>query len=287
MQAWFIFALFSVFAIAGSELSQKISLTQKANISAITNNFFVWTLQGIGGLLIAIILRQFEFSLSSTQLCKLGAVALVYFLGGTSFYTSYKGNSPSISIVLGTVSVIISTTLGIAFLGEGKSIEKFVGIAIILFAIIIANYQKKEKFSKFNLFALLGGLCFGTAYTLDKSFVLKIPPAMYVALLCFSVAIVSAILKGKHIIKEAKVLKLPNFYPMFSSACFGTLFNFFTFRAYSLGGNVGVIDAMNNSNVFIVILLEMLLLKDRTNLTRKIMAAMLVGVGVWILSGVR
>jgi len=273
--------------MACAELSQKISLTQKAKISAITNNFFVWTLQGIGGLIIAAFLGQFAFSLSSEQFFKLVLVALVYFFGGTFFYTSYKGNSPSISIVLGSVSVIVSTTLGIIFFQEGTSPVKFIGIALILFAIVVANYQKSERFSKFNLFAFLGGICFGVAFTLDKSFALQLPPAIYVALLCFSVAIVSAILKGKHVISEAKPLKLHNYYPMVASATFGTLFNFFTFRSYSLGGNVGMVDAMNNSNVFIVIVLEMFLLKDRKNLARKTSAAMLVGIAIWVLSGVK
>jgi len=280
MQPWFFFTLLSVLAMACAELSQKVALTQKATISAITNNFFVWTLQGIGGLLIAGILGQFAFTLTSVQLIKLLIVALIYFLGGTLFYTSYKGNSPSISIVLGSVSVIVSTTLGIVFFHEGTSLEKFIGIALVLFAIVVANIRKNEKFNKFNLLALLGGICFGIAYTLDKSFALQLPPGIYVALLCFSVAIVSVALRGKHIIKESKPLKLHNFYPMFASATFGTLFNFFTFKSYGLGGNVGVVDAMNNTNVFLVVLMEMVLLKDRTNLRQKIVAAGLVGAGI-------
>ena len=286
MQPWFFFTLLSVIAMACDELSQKVALTQKANISAITNNFFVWTLQGVGGLLIAGILGQFSFTLTSIQLIKLLVVAFVYFLGGTLFYTSYKGNSPSISIVLGSVSVIVSTTLGIIFFQEGTSLNKFVGIALVLFAIVIANIQKKDRFNRFNLLALFGGICFGIAYTLDKSFALQLPPGMYVALLCFSVAIVSIVLRGKHIISEAKPLKLHNFYPMFASATFGTLFNFFTFKSYGLGGNVGVVDAMNNANVFLVILMEILLLRDRSNLTKKIIAAGLVGAGIWLLSGI-
>lgn len=285
MQPWFFFALLSVFALAGSELSQKISLTQKANISAITNNFFVWTLQGIGGLIIAVILGQFAISLSGGQFIRLALVAIAYFLGGTFFYTSYKGNSPSLSIVLGSVSVIVSTTLGIVIFQEGTSIEKFVGIAFILFAIIIANYQQKERFSKYNLFALLGGICFGIAYTLDKSFAIKLSPAMYVSILSLSVAFVSILLKGKSIVNEARPLKLHNFYPIFAAATFGILFNFFTFSSYNTGGNVGVVDAMNNSSVFIVILFEILLLKDRTNLSKKLLAACFVGVGIWTLSG--
>jgi len=52
---WYFFAILSVFALAGAEFSQKIALSHKANISAVTNNFFVWIFQGIGGIIIAVL----------------------------------------------------------------------------------------------------------------------------------------------------------------------------------------------------------------------------------------
>lgn len=287
MELWFIFAFLSIFAIAGSELSQKISLTQKANISAITNNFFVWSMQGIGGLILAILLNQTTINLDLFSMLRLGMVALVYFLGGTFFYTSYKANSPSISIILGSVSVVVSTTLGIIFLAESTMPVKFLGIFLILLSIIIINLQKTEKFNKYNLFALMGGLCYGVAYTLDKSLVANVSPALYVSLMCISVAVVSLTLKSKQIISEARLLKKQNYYPMISSAFFGTLFNFFTFMSYSKGGNVGSIDALNNSSIFIVILLEIVILKDKSNLFKKVVCAVIALSGIFLLSRIK
>jgi hypothetical protein len=51
------------------------------------------------------------------------------------------------------------------------------------------------------------------------------------------------------------------------------LFNLFTFLAYANQGSVGIIDAMNNSSVFLIILAEIWFLKDRGNLSRKILSA--------------
>lgn len=284
MQPWFIFALLSIFAIAGSEISQKVSLTQKVNISAITNNFFVWTLQGIGGVILLLLLSQSFPTLNTSEWVRLAAVAIVYFLGGTFFYTSYKANSPSISIILGSISVVVSTILGILIFNESTSPLKFVGIALILTAIVIVNYQKNAKFSKYNLYAFIGGLCYGIAYNIDKSFAVTISPAVYVALMCFSVAIVSLLLKPRHIASDTKRMKPLDFRPILASAFFGTLFNFFTFMSYKNTGNVGIVDAMNNSSIFLVILFEIFLLKDRTHLARKLVAAGVVTVGIGLLS---
>lgn len=286
MQLWLIFSLLSVMALVGSEMSQKISLTQKVDISAITNNFFVWTFQGIVGIIFALLLGQFSLILPTLLIWKLIIISFVYFVGGTFFYTSYKGNSPSISIIFGTISVVISSLLGTIFLHDTYTVPKVVGIILILSAIIFINYKKTEKLSKYNLYAILGGMCFGVAFTLDKSMVTTISPFMYLGLMCLGVAIVSAITSFKLINRETSKLKSKNFLPMLSSATFGSSFNLLTFFAYRYGANVGVADAINSTTVFFVILLEIILLKDRGNLTKKILTAVIAISGV-ILIGTR
>ncbi|MEI6690724.1 MAG: EamA family transporter [bacterium] len=286
MQTWLIFSLLSVAALAGSEISQKISLTQKVNISAITNNFFVWTIQATIGILLAIIFGQFSISLPYSILWKLFLIGIVYFAGGTLFYTSYKGNSPSISIVLGTISVVFSSLLGKFFLHDIYTMAMVGGIILILSSIAFININLKEKLNKYNLYAILGGMCFGMAFTIDKYVVTTISPFMYLGLMCLSVALVSLITSYKRISTESSSLKPNNFIPMISSASFGATFNLFTFFAYKNGANVGVADAINNSTVFLVILLEIILLKDHKNLFKKILAASLATAGV-ILIGIK
>jgi len=163
MSTWLIFSLLSVVVLAGSEVLQKISLMQKVDISAITNNFFIWTLQGIVGIILAVVLNQFSLNLSSVSVYKLVAISVIYFAGGTFFYSSYKGNSPSISIILGTISVVVSSCLGKFFLHETYGVLDVVGIILILSAIFFLNVKRKENLDKYNYFAVLGGLCYGVA----------------------------------------------------------------------------------------------------------------------------
>lgn len=285
MQLWLIFSLLSVLSLAGSEMSQKISLTQKVDISAITNNFFVWTLQGTIGVLLALLLGQFSLSLTTTMLWKLVLVSFVYFAGGTFFYTSYKGNSPSISLIFGTISVVISSILGTLFLHDRYTRAMVIGVVMILSAIIFLNYNRKEKLNKYNLYAILGGMCFGVAFTLDKSMTTTISPFMYLGLMCLGVAIVSVVTSIQLIRKDLSKMSPRNFIPMISSSIFGSSFNLFTFFAYRTGANVGTADAINNTTVFLVILLEIFLLKDKENLFKKVLAATIATLGV-ILIGI-
>lgn len=282
---WFIFALLSVVALAGSEISQKASLMREEDISAITNNAFVWTIQGLGGLAVALFLGQFVILSDPTAWLKLLVLAVVYFFGGTFFYTSYKSNSPSVSIVLGSVSVIISTLIGILFFSESTIIMKFVGIALIMAAILFINYSKgKFNLDKYNLLALAGGGLFGIAFSIDKSFALELPAFTYLAYMSLSVGLLSFFLKGKHVFEESKCMDYRDFYPILSSAFFAMLFNVFSFMSYAGGGNVGAVDAINNTSVFLVILAEIFLFRDRSNLLKKFIAAGTAGVGLILLA---
>lgn len=280
MHTWLFYSLLSVAALAGAEMSQKISLTQKVNISAITNNFFVWILQGIIGLALAFLLGQYSLSIPLPMAWKLALISCIYFAGGTAFYTSYKGNSPSISIIFGTISVVFSSLLGTLFLQDHYSVRLVIGIVMILSAIIFLNYNRQEKLNKYNLYAILGGTFFGAAFTLDKSMSTTISPFMYLGLMCLGVATVSVITSLKLIKNETGKMHRKNFVPIIMSALFGSTFNLFTFFAYRHGANVGVADAINNSAVFLVIFLEIAILKDHSQLGKKVAAAAIATAGV-------
>jgi len=112
-----------------------------------------------------------------------------------------------------------------------------------------------------------------------------ISPFMYLGFMCLGVAVTSAIFGFRTIINETSKLSFNNFRPILSSATFGSSFNLFTFFAYRNGANVGVADAINNTTVFLVILLEVLLLKDKDNFARKIIGAIVATSGV-ILNGI-
>lgn len=204
-------------------------------------------------------------------------------MGGSFYYQSFKSNSVSISAVLATISSVITTTLGIIFFNESTNIYKFIVAFIVFLAIIIVNYQKKLQFDKYNFYALLGGLFYGVAYTSDKYFVLTSSPDFYQIMLCFSVGMASFIFRPKQIISELRLFQKKLIPSIVSSVVFFFLYQKFLLQALSIGGEVGKIDVLNNTTIFVVILLEVFLLKERKNLKKKIFAAVVATVGATIL----
>ncbi|EFK96195.1 hypothetical protein LDC_1793 [sediment metagenome] len=61
------------------------------------------------------------------------------------------------------------------------------------------------------------------------------------------------------------------------------LYNFFTFTAYTLGGEVGRVDAINNSQVFLIIMAEYFILKHKDYIFKKLLAAAIAFTGVLVL----
>lgn len=282
---WFIFTISGVFILAVAEIAQKISLTQKEDIQAESNNFVVWMIQGILALIYFLLFdSSAEVNLTGSLLLGLLLLGPVYFWGGTFYYGSYKEGSVGISSVLATISTVITTFLGIILLGEQSTILKFTGIALVLSAIFILNYSKKEKLTKSNLLALAGGGLYGLAYTLDKTLVINLTPHFYHIVFAFSIGLFSLLFRSKVIFADLKKLRLSNLKIMFVSALTFFGFNKLVFLAYGSGGDVGSIDAINNSVIFLIILGEYMFLKERSKLVKKLIAGLIAFSGIVILA---
>jgi len=216
-------------------------------------------------------------------------VILVTFIAAISmvFYLkSFKVKNISISAIFVSFSAIVSTTLGIIFFSESVNPMKFVGIVLILIAIISANL-KNPVLEKNHFYGLLAGLIFGVGYTLDKAIVSDTHPLVYIFWAFMMIAAWGFFLGNKSVINSIKDKKLISHKPIVISAIGYFLYNFFTFTAYTYGGEVGRIDAINNSQVFLIILFEFFILKHTEGTARKLLSAGLAVAGIFILGTVK
>ena len=97
------------------------------------------------------------------------------------------------------------------------------------------------------------------------------------------VAVFVMLISRKEMLQAVTKSKLQDFTPIVLSGIGYFFYNFFTFKAYTFGGEVGRIDAINNSEVFLIILVEYFLFKNRKGIFRKLFAAALAFGGVLIL----
>ena len=125
--------------------------------------------------------------------------------------------------------------------------------------------------------ALIGGGLYGLAYTIDKHFSIQLNPHIYHIFFAFSIALNSLLFRFKKVQKDTAKVTRTLLSTMF------LVYNKFTFMAYASGGEVGRLDAINNSAIFLVLLFEIIVFKDRKQLLLKVICATLAFFGVLIL----
>lgn len=227
--------------------------------------------------------RDLDFTIQPHEILLIIISGLLSFVFFKFLYTSYKGNSVSISQVIYSFSVFVSTVLGIIIFNESLTINKFIGVGLVVIAVILVSYKSGEKFSKYNLFAFISAIVYGVLTSIDKSLSININVHIYQILNVAVFILFSLIFASKRIFTEIKSVDRVSVRPIMISAVGFTIFNKLTFLAYSVGGEVGKVDAVNNTSLFLIIILEIFVLKDKSNLTKKIIGSILAVTGILIL----
>jgi drug/metabolite transporter (DMT)-like permease len=286
---WFILTILSIFALATAELMQQHLLNAKnafdERASAVLT-FLVQSLITVPFLFLFGVADQVFSVFDPTVFPRVLLVSLISSVAMIFYLKSFKVKNISISAIFVSFSAIVSTFLGIIFFAESTSVVKFFGIFLILMAIIMANY-KNVILEKNHWYGLVAGCIFGICYTFDKSIILDIHPLVYIFWTFSMIAVWGFLLGTKRVVRSLKDKKLNAYKPIFISGVGYFLYNFFTFTAYRLGGEVGRIDAINNSQIFLIILFEFFILKHTQGTMRKILSAGLAVAGVLMLGFAR
>ncbi len=287
--AWFIFSLLSVFALASAELTQQHLLNLKNPLSPRASAVLTFLFQSVLMLPVVLFspLKEEVFNIFRPDLIPLVfAVTLIASVGMIFYLKSFQVKNISFSSIFGSCSVLVSTFLGIVFFQESTSVLKFLGILLILLAIVSLNL-KNAHLEKNHFFALASGIMFGVAYSLDKAIVLSVSPVVYIFWAFLLVSLFGFLFSPRHIINSVRGRNLKVFIPVIVSGVGYFLYNFFTFNSYRVGGEVGRVDAINNSQVFLIILFEFFILKHTSSVFRKILTAIIAYSGIVILGIVK
>jgi drug/metabolite transporter (DMT)-like permease len=282
--AWFILSIGSIAFLAGAELAAQKILTRKESLSPTVSAVLGYSLQALMTLPFLLLLppadrfRIFE----ADVFIKYIAVVLIGALGAIVYLQSFKVKNISISIIFGSLSVVVSTALGIIFFHESTGLMKFIGIGLILFAIFILNFRN-ASLEKNHFYGLLSGILYGAAYYLDKSIVQAVHPLAYIFWVYAGLAVCTFFINPIKTVKslQAKSSGLVKLVVVSSTGFI--LYNLLTFFSYTVGGEVGKIDAINNSEVFLIVLFEYFILKQKTSIARKLITTLIAFIGVMLL----
>jgi len=216
-------------------------------------------------------------------------VSAVKFIGNKGSYTALKYIPISVVYILGLSSTVFTNILGVIIYHESVTPIKIFGISLVILSIIILFYERhhlKHLFNKYALFVILSAVFYSIGWLLDKYFGLNIDFFIFrflysiVNLVIFFMVDIQEMDRSHKAFNE-KPTKL--ILPLLAVSFLYFLYAFAYMAAYKDGAEAGKVDAINNIGVFVVIALEAFILKDRTNLVKKIVAAIICVIGVSLL----
>lgn len=255
----------------------KISTKSSKNDGALTV-----LLQLLGGLAVLLFMPLFKFTFPTDikVYIFLGLAIVFYAITDRINTTARRGLEVSTYSILGQLSTVFVITWGILFFKEDIIIKKIIGSLLILLGNIIVIYKKgKFEFNKYVLMSILGNLSMSIAISIDVGISDQFNMPIYVAATLIIPALIILLIeriKVKDIINE---FKLGNKKAItIVGLTWGTMI-LQMLRLYQLG-EVTTIAPLCSITTILNVLVAYLLLKEKDSLWKKILASIIVVLGI-------
>lgn len=239
-------------------------------------------LQLTAGLIALLLCPFFEFKFpTNISVYVMLAISIVFYAITDRVNTTVRsGIEASTFSMLKQLSTTFMIFAGLIFFKEEFILIKFIGAMLIIFSNIILFYKKgKFEFNKYVLLGMLANVSFTVALFLDVNISDNFNLPFYVALTLMIPSILIMIFER---IKPSEVKD--EFVNGNKKAIFITALSWCTsiiaqLRAYQLG-NVTVIAPLCALTVMLNVIVGYLFLKERDNLVRKIISAILIIISI-------
>lgn len=279
---WMYLAISSVFMFTGMNLLQKVLAMESSNARAMAVAFNV-TAASIAVLLYFLSGAYVHFQLPDQPLTwgYILVACLGYGLYERIRFRITKLVDASVYATLGNVSVIVAFIGSLFLYSESITLAKIVGMGAIIFGIILVSAKKETKSSAGGItLAILGQIILGIAWSLDKKGTLTLTPdtySMFVWIIPLLVVIAPSI-RTHEVVHEFK----RSSWRIVVLAFLNVAGYILQLKAIALAQATQVLPIVQTSILFTVVA-GIILLKERDNIAKKIIAGVLACIGVILL----
>ncbi len=239
-------------------------------------------LEFIGTVAVLLAIPFFEIKLPADPKVYIFLVlAIIFYAVNDRLNTTVRsGIEASTFSIIKQLSTVFMIFAGIVFFKEEFIINKFIGAILIIVSNILIFYKKENtKPNKYVLLGILANIFYTIALFLDvnisENFNLPIYVAISLGLPTILIALVERI-KPKEIIDEFKNGNKP---AILTTAITWSYMILVQLRAYQLG-NVSVVAPLCALTVILNVIVGYIFLKEKENLLRKIISALLIIIGI-------
>lgn len=282
--SWQILAVLSVITLSVATLLARVMI-KKDNSDPIGYAIIFQFVLGFISLLFALAFQKFRLPVLNPTTVSLFTLSAVLWAGSTVFsFEAIKKLNAGETTILTSSSSLISILLSFIFLRERLIFQQIVGVVLILLAIFIVTTEKLSFGSrKAVIFALLSATCAGIAIISDALILKTYEAFSYVAIMSFLPGVVLLFIFPRHINSLQGTINRKFIFTIFVLCFFYSLQAITYYAAYQSGAPIAQLSPLIRTTVVLTVILAAVFLKERSYLPRKLLAAVVVMIGVILL----
>lgn len=279
---WLLFvALYIILAVAFTQFYKIVLNTSKSDG---TLTVLLQFIAGLSALLLSPFFK-FTFPTNWKVYLLLGIACIFYALSDRMNTTVRSGIEASTFSIIKQLSTVFMILAGLLFFKEQFVWKKIIGAGLIIFSNILIFYKKgNQKLDKYVLLGILSNIIYSVALFLDVNVSDSFNLAFYVALTLLIPALFITIAERVKLSNIKKEFKNGNKKAiLITGLCWGTMI-VVQLRAYQLGEATSVAP-LCALTVIGNVLVGYLFLKERNNLIKKLIAAFLIILSIFLIKG--
>ncbi len=277
MLPWHYFALATVLTSSISSIILRVLMKKEESDPILFTIVFQFMLTGV--VLLYAFTRGFEFPPAPFLWPRLMLSAVLYAAGSLcNFYTS-KHLPAGESAILMAGGAIITIVLGITFLGDTFNFLKIIGVTSIIASIFVLYANEKMKMNVGVWYAIGTTVFYAIAVVNDVVIIKSYNAISFVPVMSFLPGAILALIFSKKTINiykflNPKTLSHVGIFSVFYGASAITYY-----QALAAGATVSQLSPISRGSIITTVLLAAIFLGERKQLRRKVLSALLVSTG--------
>ncbi|KKU95179.1 hypothetical protein A3A64_03365 [Candidatus Gottesmanbacteria bacterium RIFCSPLOWO2_01_FULL_48_11] len=279
--SWFIFAIISVVSSSVSNIVQRAVMRDKESDPVASSILFQFILTFITGIFALykgftappIINFPLQFMVSAT----------FYGVGTLCMFQAAKRIEASEKTILSAFGAIVTIVVALIFLNESFTIRQFFGTGLVLLSVVLIQNKLGIVRSIGTLYAILGTSLYAVAVVSDTFILRHYDAISYTPVMSFLPGVVLLLVNPSVIKRFKSILNGRYIRNMFLYGFFYGIQAIMYYLALSLGANASQMAPLFRSEIVLTVLLAVFLLGERKKLGIKLLSAVIVSIGVFLI----
>jgi drug/metabolite transporter (DMT)-like permease len=276
--SWIILTLLAITARATYSIATKV-LSKDVEVSAITHSVLLTTVAGVLSLVIAPFVGGISFTGIEQYWFPVILMIASQTFGNVLFFQGVKKLDAGTAQIAFSSILIWGAILSVFFLDSVFSVKQFMGILIMLGAILLVQYKGKKFDVSSGVLYIIGSAVLFAIFQVASADISKvISTGAYLLMAYLGPSLIIGIIYLSQLKKDLplvqKQLKNTSIKTLFASGT-SLLYFVFSYLAYQQSSDSGVVVVLLTAQVVLSVIFGILFLKEKDNQTRKLLAGAL------------